>query len=208
MFDAATLASFIAIVIGLFLIPGPAVMLILSRTIQGGRKAGILAGLGTACGDFVHTIFAAVGLSALLMTSALAFSIVKYAGAAYLIYLGVRAFLEKAQAPSPTETPRLPRGTAFSQAILAEILNPKTALFFLAFMPQFVHPGKGPVIVQFTILGMIFSGLSAVYSTLLVLSMGFLGRALKRATFLRRWQGKIVGSILIMLGLRVAMQAR
>ena len=94
MFDLTTLTTFTAVVPGLFLIPGPAVLLVLSRTVQGGRKTGILTGLGVASGDFVHTLFAAVGLSALLMTSALAFNVVKVVGAAYLIYLGVRALIE------------------------------------------------------------------------------------------------------------------
>lgn len=95
MFDFSTLAGFVAIVLGLFLIPGPAVLLVFSRTLEGGRNVGIATGLGIAAGDFVHTLFAAVGLSALLMTSALAFSAVKYLGAAYLIYLGVRTLMAK-----------------------------------------------------------------------------------------------------------------
>jgi threonine/homoserine/homoserine lactone efflux protein len=138
MFDLTTLTTFTAVVLGLFLIPGPAVLLVLSRTVQGGRKTGILTGLGVASGDFVHTLFAAVGLSALLMTSALAFNVVKWVGA-YLIYLGVRALIEE---PSDLSLPKLSPVTplkAYLQAIPAEVLNPKTALFFLAFMPQFVH---------------------------------------------------------------------
>nr|WP_236841325.1 LysE family translocator [Brevibacillus formosus] len=94
MFDWTTMGAFLAVVIGLFLIPGPAVLLTATRTVQGGRKAGIMAGLGIATGDFIHTIFAAVGLSAILMTSAWAFNLVKFVGAAYLVYLGVRACLK------------------------------------------------------------------------------------------------------------------
>lgn len=208
MFDPTTLTTFIAVVLGLFLIPGPAVLLVLSRTAQGGRKTGILTGLGVASGDFVHTLFAAVGLSALLMTSALAFNVVKLVGAAYLIYLGVRALLEK---PSDPLLPKMPSVTplnAYLQAIPAEALNPKTALFFLAFMPQFVHPERGSTFVQFAVLGLIFVALSSLYTTLIALSVRPLGRLVKRLSWLTRWQGKIVGMVFISLGLKVAAQQR
>ncbi len=215
MFDLSTLGTFIAVVLGLFLIPGPAVLLVLTRTVQGDRKTGILTGLGIATGDFLHTLGAAVGLSALLMTSALAFNVVKFVGAAYLVYLGVRALREKSPAaPAAASTqarPALPRVTpaqAFLQAIPAELLNPKTALFFLAFLPQFVHPERGSSFLQFTVLGLIFVALSALYSTLLVVSIRPLGRLVKRLTWLARWQGKIIGTIFISLGLKVAVQHR
>lgn len=182
MFDLTTLTTFTAVVLGLFLIPGPAVLLVLSRTVQGGRKTGILTGLGVASGDFVHTLFAAVGLSALLMTSALAFNVVKLVGAAYLIYLGVRALLEKPSDPSlPQVSPVTPL-KAYLQAIPAEVLNPKTALFFLAFMPQFVHPERGSTFVQFAVLGLIFVVLSSLYTTLIACSIRPLGRIVKRLT--------------------------
>ena len=211
MFDPATLGTFVAVVIGLFLVPGPAVLLVVSRTVQGGRRVGVMTGLGIAAGDFVHTLFAAIGLSAVLMTSALAFGVVKYVGAAYLIYLGIRAVLEK---PGDSTLPGLPAvapvtpAKAFLQAIPAELLNPKTALFFLAFMPQFVHPERGSTFAQFAVLGLIFVVLSSLYSTLLALSIRPLGRLVGRLTWLKRWQGKIVGTIFIALGLKVAAQQR
>ncbi|KUZ79008.1 lysine transporter LysE [Burkholderia ubonensis] len=208
MFDLTTLTTFIAVVLGLFLIPGPAVLLVLSRTAQGGRKTGVLTGLGVASGDFVHTLFAAVGLSALLMTSALAFNVVKLVGAAYLIYLGVRALLEKPSDPSLPKVPSVTPLNAYLQAIPAEVLNPKTALFFLAFMPQFVHPERGSTFVQFAVLGLIFVALSSLYTTLIALSVRPLGRLVKRLSWLTRWQGKIVGVIFISLGLKVAAQQR
>ena len=208
MFNASTLGTFVAVVLGLFLIPGPAVLLVVSRTVQGGRNVGVTTGLGIAAGDFLHTLFAAVGLSAVLMTSALAFSAVKYVGAAYLVYLGIRAMLEKpADAALPAAAPIAP-GKAFLQAIPAELLNPKTALFFLAFMPQFVHPERGSVFVQFTVLGLIFVALSSLYTTALALSIRPLGRLIGRLAWLKRWQGKIVGTIFIALGLKVAAQQR
>ena len=208
MFDLPTLGTFVAVVLGLFLIPGPAVLLVLSRTIQGGRRTGVLTGLGIAAGDFGHTLFAAVGLSAVLMTSALAFNAVKYVGAAYLIYLGIRAILARQSNPTlPAVAPIAP-AKAFLQAIPAELLNPKTALFFLAFMPQFVHPERGSTFLQFAALGLIFVVLSSLYTTLLALSVRPLGRLLGRLSWLVRWQGKIVGTIFIALGLRVATQQR
>src|ERR1700744_5788695 len=196
MLDLSTFGTFVAVVLGLFLIPGPAVLLVLTRTMHGGRKVGILTGLGIATGDFVHTLGAAVGLSALLMTSALAFNAVKFVGPAYLVYLGIRALREKqANAHLPAVAP-VSGSKAFFQAIPAEVLNPKTALFFLAFLLQFVT------------LGLIFVGMSALYTTLIVLTMRPLGRLVKRLTWLTRWQNKIIGVLFISLGLRVATQTR
>jgi len=208
MFDLSTLSTFVVVVLGLFLIPGPAVLLVLSRTVQAGRRTGVMTGLGIATGDFVHTIFAAVGLSAVLMTSALAFNAVKLIGAAYLIYLGIRALLEKQGDVSLPKVPAVTPANAFLQAVPAEVLNPKTALFFLAFMPQFVHPERGSVFFQFAVLGLVFVVLSSLYTTLLALSVRPLGRVVKRLSWLHRWQGKIVGTIFIALGLKVATQHR
>jgi len=208
MFDLSTLSTFVAVVLGLFLIPGPAVLLVLSRTVQAGRRTGIMTGLGIATGDFVHTVFAAVGLSAVLMTSALAFNAVKFIGAAYLIYLGIRAILEKQGDASLPKVAAVTPGKAFLQAVPAEVLNPKTALFFLAFMPQFVHPERGSVFLQFAILGLIFVVLSSLYTTLIALSVRSLGRVARRLSWISRWQGKIVGTIFITLGLKVATQHR
>lgn len=208
MFDLSSLAAYVAIVLGLFLIPGPSVLLVFSRTVEGGQKVGISTGLGIAVGDFVHTLFAAVGLSALLMTSALAFTVVKFVGAGYLIYLGVRAFLAKPQDPSLPKVKPVSAGRAFLEAIPAEVLNPKTALFFLAFLPQFVHPERGSSFVQFAVLGLIFVVLSSAYTTLIALTVKPLGRALKSLSRFSRWQGKVIGVIFISLGLKVAAQQR
>jgi threonine/homoserine/homoserine lactone efflux protein len=208
MFELSTLTTFVAVVLGLFLIPGPAVLLVLSRTVQGGRKTGIMTGLGVATGDFVHTVFAAVGLSAILMTSALAFTTVKLVGAAYLIYLGIRAILAKQGDASLPNVPAVTPGKAFLQAVPAEILNPKTALFFLAFMPQFVHPERGSVFLQFAVLGLVFVALSSLYTTLIALLIRPLGRLVKHLSWLTRWQGKIIGTVFIALGIKVATQHR
>ncbi|MCP3738099.1 LysE family translocator [Rossellomorea sp. BNER] len=209
MFTLSTMSAFVVIVMGLFLIPGPAVLLIATRTVQSGRKAGIMAGLGIATGDIIHTLFAAIGLSAILMTSALSFNFVKFAGAAYLIYLGIRAILEKPKDPQlPKTSPVAKTSSAYGQAILVEVLNPKTALFFLAFLPQFVHPEQGPSFFQFLILGLTFVVLSAIYTTFVAMSVQLLGRMVKRISWMGRWSGKIVGAIYISLGLKVAIQNR
>lgn len=208
MFTLSALSAFIMIVIGLFLIPGPAVLLTVTRTVQGGRKAGIVAGLGLATGDLVHTLFAAAGLSAILLTSALAFNIVKFAGAAYLLYLGIRAMLEKPSDPQLSQVSPATSLQTYGQAILVEMLNPKTALFFLAFLPQFVHAEQGAVFFQFLTLGLIFVVLGAIYTTLIACFVPVLGRLVKRISGFGRWSGKIVGAIYIALGLKVAFQSR
>lgn len=209
MIEPSTLAAYVAVVLGLFLIPGPAVLLVFMRTAQGGRAVGVMTGLGIACGDFFHAMAAAVGLSAVLMTSAIAFNVVKLVGAAYLLWMGVRAFLAKAEDVGAGVAPPTVTATqAFLQAIPAEVLNPKTAMFFLAFLPQFVHPERGSTLLQFTTLGLVFVALSAIYSALLAVSVRPLGRFLGRLAWLNRWKGKIVGMIFIGLGLKVALQQR
>jgi threonine/homoserine/homoserine lactone efflux protein len=207
MIPLSDLFTFMAVVLGLFLIPGPAVLLVITRTAQGGRRTGMATGLGVAVGDLIHTLAAAVGLSALLSTSALAFTIVKFAGAAYLIYLGVRAFFAKSEkSKADVELPTVSPMQAFWQAVPAELLNPKTALFFLAFLPQFVHAERSAPFMQFITLGLVFAAMSAVFAVLLVLVIGPLGRFLSRLSWLAKWQGKIIGSIFIGLGFKVAMQ--
>ncbi len=213
MLDALTLSTYIAVVIALMLVPGPAVLLLLTRTAQGGQRVGLATGAGIALGDFIHTLVAAAGLSTLLMTSAIAFSAVKYMGAAYLVYLGVRAL----KAPAQSETPQIsPPDTnahraitpklAFWQAVPAEVLNPKTALFFLAFLPQFVHAQRGHVLAQFLQLGLVFVVLSLAYTSLLVLATRPLARVVRRLGWLKRWQNRLVGSLFLVLGIKVALQ--
>jgi len=200
------LITYVAVVLGLFLIPGPAVLVVLTRTSQGGRRAGLMTALGISCGDLVHVLGAAAGLSALLLTSAFFFNLVKYAGAAYLLYLGLKAFFQKTADPALLPTAPPASGRAFYQGFLIETLNPKTALFFLAFLPQFVHPESGPVFSQFLFLGLIFFAMSLAYTCLLTLTIDALKGVLKKLAWLAPWQGKITGSIFIALGLKVAAQ--
>jgi threonine/homoserine/homoserine lactone efflux protein len=207
MIGTATLLTYAAVVLGLFLIPGPAVLLVLGRAMTGGRRVGMATGLGIACGDLLHTLMATIGLSAVLMTSALAFSIVKYAGVAYLVYLGIRAFMEKSGDLDIAPARLINAPLAFRQAVLAELLNPKTALFFLAFLPQFVDSNHSPI-AQLATLGLVFAGMSAVYTALIAIAAGSIGQWLKRHRSIGRWQGRVVGTIYLALGARLALQQR
>ena len=208
MIDPTTLMTYVLIVLGFVFIPGPATLLTVARATSSGTKVGIATGAGIAAGDLVHTFMAIVGLSAIIATSALLFDAIKYAGAAYLVYLGLRAILEKT--PMDLRKGALPitAGRAFRQAILAEVLNPKTALFFLAFLPQFVHPGNGEVVVQLTILGVVFVLLGLLSTAVFAIGAGSLGRFLRRNPVVLKWQGKVVGSIYCALGARLALQER
>ncbi len=208
MIDAAALGTYVLVVLGLFLIPGPAVMLTLARAASGGRRVGIATGLGIAAGDLFHTAMATLGLSAVLMTSAVAFSVIKYAGAAYLAWLGIRAILERAEPAGIPALRAVGAARAFRQAVLTEVLNPKTAVFFLAFLPQFVRPGHGPVIVQFAILGLVLVAMSAGYTSLIAVGAGSFGRWLRRRGGVARWQNKVVGTIYLGLGVRLALERR
>jgi threonine/homoserine/homoserine lactone efflux protein len=203
-----TLATYAVVVLGLFLIPGPAVLLTLARATAGGRRVGIATGLGIAAGDFVHTIMATFGLSAVLMTSAIAFDIVKLVGAAYLVFLGIRALFEKTDDLHFANSRLVDAPRAFRQGVLAEVLNPKTALFFLAFLPQFVRPDHGFVVGQFAVLGLVFVGMSAAYITLIALAAGLVSRWLNRHRRIGRWQGRVVGTIYVALGVRLALEER
>jgi len=208
MIDIVTLTTYVAIVLGFVFIPGPATLLTVARATGSGTKAGIATGAGIAAGDLVHTAMAIIGISAIIATSALLFSIIKYAGAAYLVWLGIRAILEKAPAHFMSRAPAITAGRAFRQAIVAEVLNPKTALFFLAFLPQFVRPENGAVIVQLALLGIIFVLLGLVSTVIFAVSAGHLGNFLRRSPGIVKWQGKIIGSIYCALGLRLALQER
>ncbi|KQU19463.1 lysine transporter LysE [Bacillus sp. Leaf13] len=199
--------TFILVVLMLFLIPGPAVFLTISQTIKGGKKNGIITGLGIAVGDLIHTLAAVVGLSAILMTSTLAFGVVKYLGSAYLVYLGIRALLEKSKKIEKPITKKVNNNLSFRQALLIELLNPKTSLFFLAFLPQFVKNDGSPVTVQLLMLGLTFVLMSIMYTTLLVFLTSTIGnKLLVKSNSSSNWFGKVVGIVYIGLGIKLALQ--
>jgi threonine/homoserine/homoserine lactone efflux protein len=204
------MVSFILVVLTLFLIPGPAVILTLSQTMKGGKSNGLLTGLGIAVGDLIHTCASIIGLSAILMTSAFAFEVVKYLGAAYLVYLGITALIAKSKNnEKPIEQKEVNNKHSFRQAVLIEVLNPKTALFFLAFLPQFVHHNGYPVFFQLLTLGLTFVILSISYTTLLVLLSSVIGvKFFSKKSKGSKWMGKFIGLVYIGLGLRVALQTQ
>ena len=177
--------------IALLLIPGPAVLYVVTQSAEQGRSAGLASVAGIHIGTFVHIVAAAVGLSALILASAVAFSAVKFAGAAYLVYLGIRKLLER-PASDETEPRRAPLRTVFARGAIVNVLNPKTALFFLAFLPQFVDTDRGAVWSQVVALGLIFVALGLVSDSAYAIAGDAAGSLLRRrATAMRRISGTI-----------------
>ncbi|RVB62591.1 LysE family translocator, partial [Mesorhizobium sp. M7A.F.Ca.CA.002.04.1.1] len=189
-------------------IPGPATLLTIARATSSGTRVGIATGAGIAAGDVFHTVMAMIGISAIIAASATLFSVIKYIGAAYLVYLGIRAIIEKTPANPAAGALAISAGKAFRQAVLTEVLNPKTALFFLAFLPQFVRPENGSVMLQMAALGVIFVILGLFSTVVFAVSAGRLGTFLRRNPSVLRLQGKVVGGIYCALGVRLALQQR
>lgn len=208
MIDQTTLITYLAILLGFVFIPGPAVLLTLARASSSGTRTGVATALGIAAGDVVHTIMAVVGISAIILASAFLFSVIKYLGAAYLVYLGLRAIFEKAPVNQPAAAGQLTFKAAFRQAILAEVLNPKSALFFLAFLPQFVRPENGLVSLQLFVLGLLFVLMGLLSTLVTAVAAGRVGAFLRRNPVVLRWQGKVVGGIYCALGIRLALQEK
>lgn len=199
--DISTLAVFAAATLALLLVPGPAVTYIITRSVAQGRTAGLVSVLGIHAGSVVHVVAAALGITALLAASATAFTIVKYLGAAYLIYLGVRKLLERA----PLETGEVRIAShrrLFTEGFVVNVLNPKTAVFFLAFLPQFADPARGPVAPQIILLGVVWILLGmASDGGYALLAAALSGRIRRSRRAARRLD---VGSGLIYLGLGAA----
>lgn len=208
MIDQATLLTYSAIVLGFVFIPGPATLLTVARASTSGTKVGLATGAGITAGDIIHTAFAVVGISAIIAASATLFTVIKLIGAGYLFYLGIKAILAKDASLPGNNEPPLTASQAFRQGVLAEVLNPKTALFFLAFLPQFVRPENGAVFLQLSILGFVFSLLGFLSTIVFACSAGGLGTFLRRHPAVSKWQGKVVGGIYCALGVRLALQQR
>lgn len=204
MSDPTCFALFLSATAAIVVAPGPDTFYVLGRSLEQGRIAGTVSALGVFVGNLGHTLAATVGLSAILMTSALAFNVVKYVGAVYLIYLGVRTLLSRnpnALAPTVTQS-----GLAkiFGQAVLTNLLNPKAALFFLAFIPQFINPAAGQIGLQTFQLGIIVAAMSSLWLTLMSGFVGSLRPLLNRNNRFMAFQRWIMGSLLVGLGLRLA----
>ena len=207
MIEGARFALFITAALILAATPGPGMLYVLGRTTHGGRREGVLSALGTFAGGSVHVIAAALGLSAVLATSATAFQIVRYAGAAYLIYLGI-AMIRSRNLPPEADAHSLQPSQAsglrpFLQGITTEVLNPKTALFFLSFIPQFVSTTRGHVTLQFLILGAISVTLNTCADLIVVIMAGALAERLKHDKRFTQRQRTASGVGMIGLGIYV-----
>jgi threonine/homoserine/homoserine lactone efflux protein len=195
--DTVHLGAFFIAALVLAVTPGPGMLYVLARSVGEGSRAGFRSAVGTAAGGMFHVVGSAVGLSALLMASALAFSVVKYVGAAYLVFLGVRMLLtarerEEVAAPAGANAAR--------QGALTELLNPKTALFFLTFLPQFAQPDRGPVAVQLLVLGTISVTLNSSADAVVAAFAGRIGTAFRDKPHWWRRQRTASGCALIALG--------
>jgi threonine/homoserine/homoserine lactone efflux protein len=200
----STIAFFLLAALGLLLLPGPAVLYIITRSVIQGERAGLASVLGIELASLTHAVAAALGLSALLLTSALAFSVVKYLGAAYLVYLGVRTLLAREERQQvPVQVPKS-FSQLFAQGFLVNLLNPKTALFFYAFLPQFVDPTRGAVVGQILLLGALFVLLASCTDSLYALLGSTVGKFLIRKAYFRQIQRYVAGCVYIVLGLIVA----
>ena len=182
--DHASLVIFITAALVLLAIPGPAVLYVVGRSIGLGRSAGLVSALGIGVGTCIHVGAAAVGLSALLMSSAAAFGVVKYLGAGYLIYLGVQKIRREDSLELAGSAKRVKLSRVFGQGVIVNVLNPKTALFFFAFLPQFVDASRGPVARQILFLGLLFAAMGMVSDSLWGL---FAGTVAERLSGNRRW---------------------
>ena len=208
MIETSVLVTYIVIVAGFVFVPGPATLLAMARATHSGTRAGLATAAGIAVGDVLHTCFAVIGLSAIVLASAQLFLLVKYLGAAYLVYLGFRVLFAPAQEGQGRGRSQICPGRAFRQAIVLELLNPKTALFFIAFLPQFVAPENGAVIAQLMVFGAIQILLGFVATVIFAVVAGELTGTVRAHPVFRQWLNRVVGSVYLTLGVRLAFQER
>lgn len=213
MFDLPRLAIFASAAFLLAIAPGPGMLYVLARALAGGRREGFLSALGTFVGGMVHVFAAAAGVSIILAKSALAFAAVKYLGAAYLCFLGIRMILD-ARKDKPVDLSEIQQEVQrqtrrernpFAQGILTEALNPKTALFFLSFIPQFVNRASGHVFLQFVLLGTFSVALNTSADIVVTLLAGPFGEKIRKSVRFRRRQRTLTGAIMIGLGSYLAL---
>jgi threonine/homoserine/homoserine lactone efflux protein len=201
MVDSTRLLVFLGAAILLAIAPGPGMLYVLARTLAGGRREGLLSALGTFFGGMVHVFAAAAGVSIILAKSALAFATVKYLGAGYLCFLGVRMILDARKKDEVISLAGLPRERSpFWQGVMTEVLNPKTALFFLSFIPQFVNRTGGHVFLQFVLLGLLSVTLNTSADLVVTLLAGPLGQRIRGSARFRRSQRTLTGAVMVGLG--------
>jgi len=203
--DLTHLPLFIAASVVLLLTPGPAVLYIIARSVDQGLRAGLISVCAIEAGNFVHVIAATLGVSALLLSSAVTFTVVKCLGAAYLIFLGLRKLFRCETVQSTRETRPQSAHQIFSQGILVATLNPKTALFFVAFLPQFVDPSQGSIAGQMFVLGCLFVALAWVSDSLYALLAGTVGQWFRNHRSVLRADRYVAGGVYIGLGITAAL---
>jgi threonine/homoserine/homoserine lactone efflux protein len=206
MFDSTRFFLFLTAAVLLAVAPGPGMLYVLARSLAGGKREGVLSAFGTFLGGMVHVFAAALGVSIILAKSAVAFATVKYVGAAYLCFLGVRMILDARKHDAALEVaPALrPGRNPLWQGVATEVLNPKTALFFLSFIPQFVSRGDGQVFLQFVMLGTISVVLNTTADLIVIALAGPLGERIRSSATFRQRQRTVTGAIMIGLGTYLA----
>jgi len=202
------LLTYLAVLFGFVFFPGPSILMTLARATTSGTRAGFATSLGIGLGDVIHTLLAVIGVSAVIMASANAFFVIKLLGAGYLIYIGLRSIFDRASGLGFPKLPPIPPRQAFRQACLAEVLNPKSAMFFLAFLPQFVVPEQGQIASQLLVLGLLFVLVGTFATMLVAAGAGAIGSFLRRKPIIQKWQGKVIGTLYCSLGIRLALQQR
>ncbi|MGE4506205.1 MAG: LysE family translocator [Desulfovibrionaceae bacterium] len=207
-YDITHWSTFLAAALLLNLAPGPDFAFILSHTVKGGKKAGTAAMLGIWTGALGHVLLAALGLSAIVAASATAFTVVKWAGVAYLLWLGFQALRSDGDDMKIGDAPARSHGAIFRQGILIDLLNPKVATFFLAFLPQFVVPGAGPVWAQLMLHGVLIIVTAALVEPPLILLGDRVTARLRASRSFRAWLDRVLGGVLVALGLRLAFVER
>ena len=200
--DGSTLLVFTGASLALLAVPGPAVIYVVTRSLDQGRTAGIVSVLGVETGTFAYALAAAAGLTGLIAASEIGFTVVKYAGAAYLVYLGVRKLLDRDE---PQDTAASARSRLYLRGMFVQLLNPKIAIFFLAFLPQFVDSSGGPTAIQILALGTLFTLLAVLSDGAYVLLAGAVGGWLRSGRRARRWLARLSGGVYIGLGVSAAL---
>jgi len=205
MFGIHDFGLFLTAGVLLNLTPGPDTLYILGRSITQGREAGIASALGISLGSIFHTCAAALGLSAILATSALAFGAIKLLGGAYLVFLGIKMLLDrKKQLNLPSNFRRRTSAAAFRQGILTNVLNPKVALFFLAFLPQFIDPASNMKVASFLALGFTFVTTGTIWCLILAWFASSFSERLRANETIAQWLNRTAGALFVFLGLRLA----
>ena len=205
LIEPAKFILFVGVSWALIIAPGPDMFYVITRGATQGRSAGMLSALGVICGILVHTIAAAFGLTVIFQTSAFAFLLVKYLGVIYLITLGVKAWRDKSSFSLQTSTPSISFHRVFWQGVLSNVLNPKIAIFFLAFLPQFVDKAGGEITLQMVILGLTFACFGLCFLLVVGYSSGTLGSWLTSRPRYTQFLQRFSGGILIGLGVRLAL---